>query len=441
MRPPNTITRKTLLQAGTAAGLAGLLPMPIQAAARTDSYRGKITVYGIAVPSPSHPGVIKLFQDFDKAHPGISIENHGFPSERFVALFTAAQASGEQIDILWLNGQDLRRYALAGDLVPLNGLPHLERFWPIGLKTYTINGKLWALPSGSIGGFPIFYNKALLDKYHLPVPETYAQLLTVGKELTKQGVSAYTHDGKNIYLWPVWFFTTYAQVTGNRSVEKTMATLSGHGKFTDPEVVEALDLIFNLARHKIFSPDVLSLDTDGATAEFMTGKAAFWLHYDGVIATVRQAAPPNLNPPGMALGVTLFPWVGKKSIKRQFPGGTGAAAGIYSRTSAARKKIAFEILDFITTDQADAFLVKDSDSTMGTNIHAKGSTDPVALAERKLIPYMTIYLDWYWPPEITRAFQEGIQAGVGLKKTAPQVARDIQAVFNTLRKSGYKFAH
>jgi len=68
-------------------------------------------------------------------------------------------------------------------------------------------------------------------------------------------------------------------------------------------------------------PDVLSLDTDGATAEFMTGKAAFWLHYDGVIATVRQAAPPQMNPPGMDLDVTLFPWVGKKSIKRQFPGG------------------------------------------------------------------------------------------------------------------------
>jgi len=441
MKPPNPITRKKLLQAGAAAGIAGVLPLPIQAASRTGSYRGKITVYGTAVPTPGHPGVLKLFQDFGKAHPGITIENHGFPSERFVALFTAAQASGEQVDMLLLNGQDLRRYAVAGDMVPLNGLPHLERFWPIGLKTYTINGKLWALPTGSIGGFPIFYNKALLDKYHLPVPQTYAQLLAVGKELTKQGVSAYTHDGKNIYLWPVWFFTTYAQATANRSVEKTIATLTGHGKFTDPEVVEALDVIFDLARHKIFSPDVLSLDTDGATAEFMTGKAAFWLHYDGVIATVRQAAPPSLNPPSMNLDVTLFPRIGKKSIKRQFPGGTGAAAGIYSKTSPARQKVVTEILEFITTDRANAYLVTNGASTMGTNIHAKGSTDLVALKERTLLPNMTIYLDWYWPPEITRAFQEGIQAGVGLKKTAPQVARDIQAVFTKLLKSGYKFAH
>src|SRR5256885_12009510 len=202
MKPPNTITRKKILQAGAAAGIAGLLPLPLQAAARAGSYRGKITVYGIAVPAPSHPGVIKLFQDFDKAHPGVTIENHGFPSQRFVALFTAAQAAGEQIDMLFLNGQDLRRYAVAGDLVPLNGLPHLERFWPIGLRTYTINGKLWALPTGSIGGFPIFYNKALLDKYHLPVPQTYADLLTAGKEMAKKGGSGFSHHGEKNHRLP-----------------------------------------------------------------------------------------------------------------------------------------------------------------------------------------------------------------------------------------------
>src|SRR2546430_5059394 len=149
MRPPNTITRKKLLQAGAAAGLAGLLPLPLQAAARAGSYRGKITVYGIAVPTPGHPGVLKLFQDFDKAHPGITIENHGFPSERFVALFTAAQGAGEQSALLYLNGRDLPRHAAARDMVPLNGLPHLERFWAIGVKTYTVNGKILALPTGS----------------------------------------------------------------------------------------------------------------------------------------------------------------------------------------------------------------------------------------------------------------------------------------------------
>jgi hypothetical protein len=72
--------------------------------------------------------------------------------------------------------------------------------------------------------------------------------------LKKIGASVFTHDGGLIYLWPVWFFTTYAQVTGNQSVQKTFATLQGKGKFTDPEVVEALQLIFNFATDGLFSP-------------------------------------------------------------------------------------------------------------------------------------------------------------------------------------------
>jgi raffinose/stachyose/melibiose transport system substrate-binding protein len=314
----------------------------------------------------------------------------------------------------------------------------------VGIQTYTINGKLWALPSGSIGGFPIFYNKTLLDKYQLPVPNTYSDLLTVGQQLAKasnNSAHGYTHDGKDIYLWPVWFFTTYAQVTNNQSVQKTWNTLGGGGKFTDPEVVEALDRIFGLAQNGVFSPDVNSLDTDGATAEFMTGRAAFWLHYDGVIATVRQAGKPNLNPPGRNLQVTLFPYIGSQTIQRQFPGGTGAAAAIYSKISSDRLPVVQALLDYITTDASDTYLVQSGDSTLGTNIHAQGSSDPVALAEKALLNNMTIYLDWYWPPEITTAFQQGIQAGVSKAKTAAQAAQDIQTTFEQLQKQGYTFAH
>lgn len=48
-------------------------------------------------------------------------------------------------------------------------------------------------------------------------------------------------------------------------------------------------------------------------------------------------------------------------------------------------------------------------------------------------------LDWYWPPEVTAAFQQGIQAGVAKLKTANQVAQDIQTTWQKVRSSGYKF--
>jgi len=440
------ISRRGFLRAtaaaGAAAGLSTISPARLAwlestaEAAVARAYTGKLVVIGVSESTPGR-GWTKLISDYEKLRPGVKIDYTFFTSERFVALFTAAQASGEQIDILELNGQDLRRYALAKTLMPLDHMPSLERFQKVGLQTYSLGGHLWALPSGSMGGFPIFYNNALLKKAGVAAPKTYRDFLKIRDGLAKQGASVFTHEGKNIYLWPVWFFTTYAQTTGNKSMEKTIATLSGRGKFTDPEVVKALDLIFQFSKDKLFSPAVLSDDVPDCDAEFLTGKAAFRLHWDGVIGQVHDQKPPN-----MELQVMLMPnLVGKPMVKSQFPGGTGAAVGIYSKIAPQRISVAQDFLNFITTDASDTYLIQDAKQTLGTNINAKGSTDPVALAEGKLLPNMTIYLDWIWPPEITRAFQEGIQAGVSGNLTAEAVAKDIQSTFDGLVSNGYKFQH
>jgi raffinose/stachyose/melibiose transport system substrate-binding protein len=407
---------------------------PAAAAPATKStYQGKFTVFGVSV---AEQGQGKLNQDFEATRSGVKVEYTFMPSAKFVELFTAAQNAGEQIDVLILNGQDLRRYATANQLVDLTSeITYKDRIRPIGLRTYTISGKLWALPYGSIGGFPIWYNQVLLEKLGLKYPATFQDLVAMKGELKKANVAAYTHSGKEIYLWPVWFFTTYAQTTRNQSVEKTVATLKGQSKFTDAEALEALDAIFKHGKESLFIEGVNSLDIDGATATFLTGKAALWLHHNGLIRTVREA-----NPPNMTLDVALAPQMVAEKVQSQFPGGTGAALCIYHKIDDKRRPLAFEYLDFLTQDKNVEFLVREGKGSVATNANAKPSDDPVAIKfGNELIDQLRIYLDWYWPPQITRAFQENIQAGVGGQKTAEQAAKDIQAVFDKLVADGYKY--
>jgi ABC-type glycerol-3-phosphate transport system substrate-binding protein len=263
MSEEKQVSRRSFLRAtaaaGAAAGLGGLAPAALGEqpkavrAASTPGYNGKVVIYGVDT-SAAGRGTFKLLADYEKQNPGVTVQYISFTSAQFVALFTAAQASGAQIDLVDLNGQDLRRYALAGDLLPLDSISYKSRFYSPGLQIYTIGGHLWALPKGAAGGFPIFYNNDLLKKAGVGVPHSYADFKAMAPALKKIGASVFTHDGGLIYLWPVWFFTTYAQVTGNQSVQKTFATLQGKGKFTDPEVVEALQLIFNFATDGLFSP-------------------------------------------------------------------------------------------------------------------------------------------------------------------------------------------
>ena len=162
---PASAPAATTAPAATQAPAAAAAPKP------AGGYQGKLAVFGVNV---AEQGQGKLNSDFEGSHPGVKVEYSFMPSQKFVELFTAVQNANEQIDVLILNGQDLRRYATGGQLVELTkDVAYQSRFRPIGLKTYTISGKLWALPYGGIGGFPIFYNKAILDKAGLKYPATF----------------------------------------------------------------------------------------------------------------------------------------------------------------------------------------------------------------------------------------------------------------------------
>jgi ABC-type glycerol-3-phosphate transport system substrate-binding protein len=50
-----------------------------------------------------------------------------------------------------------------------------------------------------------------------------------------------------------------------------------------------------------------------------------------------------------------------------------------------------------------------------------------------------LYLDWFWPPEVTNTFRQSLQAGILGQKTPEQAAKDVQATFDKLVAGGYKY--
>jgi ABC-type glycerol-3-phosphate transport system substrate-binding protein len=66
--------------------------------------------------------------------------------------------------------------------------------------------------------------------------------------------------------------------------------------------------------------------------------------------------------------------------------------------------------------------------------------DPVAETYRDyMAPYMKIWLDWLWPPEVTTAFQEQIQMTVGQQTTPEEAVAAIQKVLDDLFEDGYNY--
>jgi raffinose/stachyose/melibiose transport system substrate-binding protein len=431
------------LSAATGVGLAVVACAPAPGAAPAGNapaegaasgpYQGKFVIISAGNPEQNDP----LIKAIEEAHPGVEVEWRGLTSERYTELFAAAEVAGDQIDIMDLNGQDLRRYAVGGKLMDLSDIDYKDRFREVGLNTYTISGKLWALPRGGISGFPFLYNKRILDEVGATKePETYTELLELAGAIKDAGYAPFVHGGKNIYLWPIWQFWAYAQTSGNQPVEKTYQILSGDAKFTDPESVAALEILAQYTNDGMFIEGVNSLDSDGASIAFSQGKAAFWYEHSWRIGWYRDGDFPELE-----LGlIPPLRSVDDPAIQRMLPGGTGSATCIYANIAPERLDLAYQILDLMTSDEWVKWSNERNRDPASTNVNVEASDDELAVKyATECADKQFTYLDWFWPPEITRAFQENQQAIVAGSKTPDQAAEAIQGVMDELYADGYTF--
>jgi raffinose/stachyose/melibiose transport system substrate-binding protein len=424
-------TRRAFLTGTTAIAASAALPW---AASADLKYKGELAVTGF-VRTPPDQAWAELVKSFAAAHPGVTVKETDYPSETFVALFTAQQTAGQPADVLALNGQDLRRYATNGTLLALDTAEkNLDRFRPGAIATGRINAKTYGLPIGSISGFPVFINKRVLAQAGAEVPQSYEDMLALRDKLKPLGLKVFTHPGKNIYLWPVWFFTTFAQTTGNKSIERTADILAGKGKFTDEDVVHALDLLFRFGKDGLLGQEVFSMDSPQALADFSAGHAAFWLQHESLISQINQDKPATLD-----LDVMLMPKLVTTDAQSQYPGGPSGIVGINSKSDPDRQAAAQAFLDWVTTDDADAAEVKFANGTVPVNAGIKPFGGGVVEKMVGFSSRLVTYLDWNWPPEVTRSFQEGIQGGVAGQAEAVEVAESAQQTLEQLVSRGYKF--
>lgn len=377
------------------------------------------------------------FKPFE-AQNNVTIQLTTVPSEDFHAKFVAAVQAKTDIDALLQNGQDVRWMATDGMLTDLSSIvTYKDRFVASALVPYTIGGKLYALPYGSMNSSALYYSKTIFQKYNLTPPKTYSDLVNVVNELKKHGIYGISMGGATIYMWPMWFFQTFAQTSGNNSEEMTRKTLQGEVKFTSAPYVKAMQALADFGKDGIFEPGVNGVDDrGGAQAIFTSGKAAMF--YGG---TWELGGFIDAGMTADTLGILKFPKIVSNDLPVQMTGGSGNAATIFARIDPAKMTLAEKFIDFVTSDSFDQAYCENAHDPLVVN---KGVTTSNTSAldkqlKEQFLPDTVTFLDWTWPQKIVTAFQEQIQAVVGQQTTATKAMETIQATFDSLVSSGYKF--
>ncbi len=352
----------------------------------------------------------------------------------------AAKLAREQVDLCVVGVGTIRStLGPAGAVMDITDLmTGLEDRFPEGiLGSCEIGGRIWAIPYQDGSGTTLFYNKTLFDKLGLSVPKTIDEMEAVAKVLSANGYIPLSFHGKDGWAWPMLFFDTYAQATGNTSVSQVEAFLKGEKTFTTASEKLALDALAELYDRKILGPEVFDTDENGMLAAFVQQKA-------GMIfcGTWDYPVLESMDVP-FELAAMEFPQVipGAKP-QHAFAVGDGAIE-IPSFADPANLENTMRFVEFLLRPENAKKILTAGGSPIFEVVKGAVSeeTEVTKFLNEQSVPNSTIYLDWLWPSEINDEISQVIPAVISGRMTSAEAVDAIQKRYQTLvKEKDYTYA-
>lgn len=304
-----------------------------------------------------------FFPAYEKKHPNIDVEYEGTNWNQITQVITLGVRNGTAPDVFQLPSQITMGMAVSNDWVGayediVPNLDEIKARFPVGSFSPGINifdGKTYSMPftgSGRINNL-LLYNKDLVKDLDVDLDNeviSWDQLREVCKQTTKQGGGSYYGIVFGLaqpggLSGPVGAMAEMAGVHGGGdSGSGTVGIDWRTGRFnvTNPEVVEAIELMLAIKSDGSAHPDSVSLDAPGARERMPQGQAALMIQ-----------GPWNIVPwqeenPAFDLGVGLTPQKDPAEIWPVTYGPGGSNAWVYSSKTELGPVIA-DIVNYMTT--------------------------------------------------------------------------------------------
>jgi trehalose/maltose transport system substrate-binding protein len=244
------------------------------------------------------------------------------------------------LDVIWPGA--LHKYLL--DLEPYfkADLPQLI---PVYIENNTVNGRLLAIPYSLSVGL-LYYRKDLLEKYGVPVPDTWEELTQAART-----IQAKERAAGNTRLWGYVFQgKAYEGLTCN-ALEWFAS--HGGGTFLDPRsgrpVVQNGNVLaaLTLARSwigDISPPEVLNFAEKESHEAFREGHAVFLRAWPSAYPVVTEGKSPVRDK----TGVTVIPKGGARGVHASALGGWSLAVAGHTKSP----ELAADLIHFLVSAPA-----------------------------------------------------------------------------------------
>ncbi|MFI7225270.1 ABC transporter substrate-binding protein [Nonomuraea angiospora] len=155
-----------------------------------------------------------LADAFMRANPKIKIETETRPGgTEGDNLIKTRLSTGEMSDVFWYNsGSLLQALNPAQTMVDLTGDPVLADVQKEYLPAVTQGGKVYGVPSGSMSGGGILYNRKVYDRLGLQVPRTWAEFMANNDRIKAAGITPVISTFKDTWTSQLLLLSDYYNV-------------------------------------------------------------------------------------------------------------------------------------------------------------------------------------------------------------------------------------
>jgi multiple sugar transport system substrate-binding protein len=361
------------------------------------SATSKVTItfesYNYGTPDLGGQGMQQLINDFEKAHPNITIKPTGASAADIYSKVAAQAAAGNPPDVAEI-GWSKEAAALTNlpvvpvqDLAPASQLTQLEHsLEPAALAAGQVNGKLTVMPF-AMSTPTLFYNATLFQKAGLnpaDPPTTWAQAqtdaLAIKKATGAQGIALAADNAAGSD------FLTQSLIN---SAGGQLVSSSGQVQLNSTAALNALSMLRGLASSGA-SPQVSDND---AVALFKAGKLGLYVTSTALLHSFEAAAKGAFT-----LKTAAMPGFGGSPAKPTY---SGAGLFVFSKSAAARQAD-WQFLQFMTSEEGFTVLTEDigylplrsdaigSPQYLGTYLKSNSLLNPALAQFQNVTPYQQL---------------------------------------------------
>ena len=277
---------------------------------------------------------------FERAHPGIRVKVENVTYDLYFDKLLTEYAAGVAPDVAMLNPDFFQRYSSRGALLPLNDLAartpgfSFKDYYPSILKAQSYKGTVYVLPRDIAPMAVVFYNKQMLAKAGLPIPDgswTWdfkphpedgaKDFTTYLQRLQKKDASGRVIQWGLVPDDPTFLIDAFTYGQGARYVDDPEDPT--RLLYDDPRVLNAFQHYSDLANKDRLIPSTVALAGTSSRQLFTQGKCALFLSGIWPTNDLRKEIPKPKEG-GFDWDIAMGPVY--RNGKRAYPtGGSGYA--------------------------------------------------------------------------------------------------------------------